>query len=85
MTETIMSEKDTSEKQPTDEQGQRQQPPEQAAKKKPVKTPMDPVRKWTFTLLALAFLLLSWYLVSERLTPFTSQARVHALVVSYIN
>ena len=49
--------------------------------KKPVKAKMDPVRKWTFILLAVALLLLTWYLVSDRHTPFTSQARVHALVV----
>ena len=42
---------------------------------------VDPVRRWTFILLAAAILLLAWYLVSDRLTPFTSQARVHALVV----
>ncbi len=41
----------------------------------------DPVRKWTFITLAVVILLLAWYLVSDRLTPFTSQARVHALVV----
>ena len=41
----------------------------------------DPVRKWTIVLLVLALLLLGWYLVADRLTPFTSQARVHALVV----
>ena len=43
--------------------------------------PKDPVRKWTFVLLALAFFLVCWYLVSDRLTPYTSQARIHALVV----
>ncbi len=48
---------------------------------KPVKAKMDPVRKWTFILLGIALLLLTWYLVSDRLTPFTSQAKVHALVV----
>lgn len=47
----------------------------------PVKSSRDPVRKWTFILLAAVFLLLVWYLVSDRVTPSTSQARVHALVV----
>jgi len=51
------------------------------AEQKPPKTPMDPVRKWTFIILAAVILLLAWYLVSDRLAPFTSQARVHALVV----
>jgi multidrug resistance efflux pump len=42
---------------------------------------MDPVRKWTWIILALVFALLSWHLLSDRMTPYTSQARVHALVV----
>jgi multidrug resistance efflux pump len=42
---------------------------------------MDPVRKWTLIVLALTTLLLLWYLVADRLTPFTSQARVNAYVV----
>lgn len=47
----------------------------------PATKPKDPVRKWTFILLTLTVLLVCWYLVSDRLTPYTSQARVHALVV----
>ena len=45
------------------------------------KPPMDPVRKWTFIVLGLAGILLCWYLVADRITPYTTQARVHALVV----
>ena len=41
----------------------------------------DPVRKWTFIILALCIVLTSLYLVADRQTPFTSQARVHAFVV----
>lgn len=41
----------------------------------------DPVRAWTIRILALSLLLLAYYLLSDRVTPFTSQARVHALVV----
>jgi len=41
----------------------------------------DPVRKWTYIVLGLCLLLLVWYLRSDRVTPYTSQARVHALVV----
>ena len=48
---------------------------------KPARSGMDPVRKWTFIILAAVFLLLAWYLISDRIAPFTSQARVHALVV----
>ena len=45
------------------------------------KPPMDPVRKWTFALLGAAGVLMIWYLVADRVTPYTSQARVHAFVV----
>jgi multidrug resistance efflux pump len=41
----------------------------------------DPVRKWTLILLGLCFVLFLYYVVADRLTPFTAQARVHALVV----
>ncbi|MCU7960387.1 MAG: HlyD family secretion protein [gamma proteobacterium symbiont of Bathyaustriella thionipta] len=39
------------------------------------------VRSGTIIVLLIILLLLAWYLVSDRLTPFTSQARVHALVI----
>ena len=41
----------------------------------------DPVRKWTFIILALCIILTGLYLVADRQTPFTTQARVHAFVV----
>mgnify|MGYP001582712701 FL=1 len=41
----------------------------------------DPVKRWTYIVLAVCLVLLVWYLRSDRLTPTTSQARVHALVV----
>jgi len=71
MTETNMSEKD-----PKDTQDN-----ETKVQEEPVKTGKDPVRKWTFIIMAIILLLLAWYLVSDRVAPFTSQARVHALVV----
>jgi len=43
--------------------------------------PADPVRRWTFIVLGLILLLLVWYLVADRWTPFTTQARVKAYVV----
>lgn len=43
--------------------------------------PKDPVRRWTFIILAICVLLVAWYLRSDRVTPSTSQARVNALVV----
>lgn len=42
---------------------------------------MDPVRKWTLIVIGLCAVLITWYLVADRHTPYTSQARVHALVV----
>ncbi len=45
------------------------------------KTPMDPVRRWTFIILAICAVLLTWYLRADRVTPYTSQARVNALVI----
>jgi multidrug resistance efflux pump len=42
---------------------------------------MDPVRRWTLIILAFCVGLIAWYLVGDRLTPFTSQARVEAYVV----
>ena len=41
----------------------------------------DPVRMWTFIVLALCIVLMIVYVVGDRLTPFTTQARVHAYVV----
>jgi multidrug resistance efflux pump len=47
----------------------------------PQKKKCDPVRKWIFIVLGLCFLLLVWQLRSDRVTPTTSQARLHATVV----
>jgi multidrug resistance efflux pump len=41
----------------------------------------DPVRKWTLITLILMAVLLGWYLLADRFTPYTTQARLHALVV----
>jgi multidrug resistance efflux pump len=41
----------------------------------------DPVRKWTLILLAACAVLMLYYVVADRITPYTTQARVHALVV----
>ena len=41
----------------------------------------DPVRKWTFIIFALCIVLTALYLVADRQTPFSTQARVHAFVV----
>jgi multidrug resistance efflux pump len=47
----------------------------------PSKEPMDPVRKWTLIVLGACVVLFFWYLRADRVTPYTTQARVHALVV----
>ena len=41
----------------------------------------DPVRRWTLIVLILLAVLLGWYLLADRFTPYTTQARLHALVV----
>lgn len=41
----------------------------------------DPVRRWTLVVLVVCLGLVGWYLRADRVTPMTSQARVHALVV----
>ena len=41
----------------------------------------DPVRKWTIRILVLCVVLLAGYLTADRLTPVSSQARIHSLVV----
>ncbi len=41
----------------------------------------DPVRKWTFILLGACAVLMIWYVIADRVTPYTTQARVNALVV----
>src|SRR5882672_2654140 len=42
---------------------------------------MDPVRKWVLIFGGLCLFLLAWYLLSDRYTPFTTQARINAFVV----
>ena len=44
----------------------------------------DPVRKWTLIILLLTVGLVCWYLVADRLTPYSTQARLHALVVPIV-
>jgi multidrug resistance efflux pump len=41
----------------------------------------DPVRQWTIRVLLLCVILLAYYLAADRITPLSTQARVHALVV----
>ena len=46
-----------------------------------VPSAMDPVRKWTLIVIGICGVLIIWHLIADRHTPYTSQARVHALVV----
>ena len=55
-----------------------EKPAEPAPEAKPAR---DPVRHWTKIVLIIIVALLAWYLRSDRVTPYTSQAKVHALVV----
>jgi multidrug resistance efflux pump len=41
----------------------------------------DPVRRWTLIILAVCGVLMVYYIVADRVTPYTTQARVNALVV----
>ncbi len=54
---------------------------EENTTEKPEAPHKDPVKRWTKIILVLCAALLVWYLRADRVTPYTSQARVHALVV----
>lgn len=43
--------------------------------------PRDPVRRWTLVVLAIIVVLFGWSIIADRLTPYTSNATVHAFVV----
>ena len=55
--------------------------PERESPKAAADTASDPVRKWTKIILAACVVLLVYYVIADRMTPYTSQARVNALVV----
>ena len=48
------------------------------------KPPVDPVRRWTIVILVACVVLIAGYLVADRVTPYTTQARVHAKVVPIV-
>ena len=54
---------------------------EEAEDKKRPAQEKDPVRIWTIRILALSIVLLAGYLIADRWTPVSTQARVHTLVV----
>jgi multidrug resistance efflux pump len=65
----------------TDENSSETEKSPDEAQETAAKAPMDPVRKWTLIVLGACVVLMFWYLVSDRVTPYTNQARVHALVI----
>jgi len=65
----------------TDENSSETENSPDEAQETATKAPMDPVRKWTLIILGACVVLMFWYLVSDRVTPYTNQARVHALVI----
>ena len=65
----------------TDEKSSETENSPDEAQETAAKATMDPVRKWTLIVLGACVVLMFWYLVSDRVTPYTNQARVHALVI----
>jgi multidrug resistance efflux pump len=64
----------------SEEQNKSKQP-ERESPKAAAGSANDPVRKWTKIILATCVVLLIYYVIADRMTPSTSQARVNALVV----
>lgn len=54
---------------------------EKASLPAPANKAGDPVRKWTLILLGLAIVMTFVYLRADRITPYTTQAKIHALVI----
>ena len=48
------------------------------------KKKMDPARKITLVVLGVVVVVFSWYVLADRLTPYTSQARIQGLTVPII-
>ena len=48
------------------------------------KKKMDPARRITLIVLAVVFVVFIWYVAADRLTPYTSQARIQGLTVPII-
>ena len=59
---------------PAEPSAQKQESPEEGAAR-------DPVRHWTLVVLAICAVLIVWYIIGDRVAPYTSQARVEAYVV----
>ena len=68
----------------TEEQKPSSPPADDAPKEAPPPSRRDPVRLVTLIVLALCVLVFIWYIRADRLTPYTSQARIQALVVPIV-
>src|SRR5215204_5859692 len=55
--------------------------PEQVAAAPKASRPVDPLRRWTLSILVLCVLMFGWTLIADRLTPYTSDASVRTFVV----
>jgi multidrug resistance efflux pump len=73
-----MPEQDT---QQQDAQQETRQEKERETQDASVAKARDPVRKWTGIILAACIVLLIYYVIADRITPYTAQARVNARVV----
>lgn len=51
----------------------------------PEKKKMDPARKITLAVLGVVVVVFIWYVLADRLTPYTSQARIQGLTVPIIS
>ena len=78
--ETV-SEELTSEEAPRKADPVEARPGDKAEEKVSEPPKKDPVRWWTVVILILLAALFGWYLLADRFTPYTTQARLHALVV----
>lgn len=55
--------------------------PETGAESAPEKPAVNPIQKWTIRILIIAFAYFVWYLIADRITPSTSEARISGHVV----
>jgi multidrug resistance efflux pump len=65
----------------SDAEPARSAPPEETTPTAPQKQASDPVKKGSIALLLVIALTMAWYLLADRYTPYTSQARIQAYVV----
>jgi len=67
---------------PVEDAGEKDKATDSAAEQ--VTTRRDPVRLITLAVLAVCIVIFIWYVKSDRVTPYTSQARVRSLIVPIV-